>query len=175
MYSRISFALFIAAAAILSPRPAESQPRADSLGILEAVVAQLELERARDDSARAEACGPTMPRLCLPRVTPVWYVRSEAAMARTLAGLLKLPAEVEVAGKAEPACPWPSDLAPPGAGLRTDMDLELFSASVAHVTFRQSCDNPRGYMHDLYVRESRFTIRREGKSWSVEEVTTIVS
>jgi hypothetical protein len=108
-------------------------------------------------------------------VAPVWYVRDGSSLARELARLLGVPAEIGVVDQPEPACPWPPHLAPAGAGLRTTAELELASDSIAYLTFGQSCDNPRGYMHDLYVRETRFTVRRDRKGWIVEEVSTIVS
>ena len=71
-----------------------------------------------------------------------------------------------------PPCPWGYDPPRTGSGFRVGIGRIGFSAGgdSARVLVLQACDNPPGYVHDIFARDFEYQLARQARGeWRVIE------
>ena len=155
--------------------PALATPAvADTIGVLQAVVQQMRLDRAASDSARKTRCAEGDRSLCpapYPR-QPLWYIPPDSAgPAGHLARIDSVPARLDAR---LPSCPWPAN-APAESGYQARVDLQFERDDQATVVVRLTCRNPSGYLHDIYKLERTYDVIRRRSSWKAQLTLTRVT
>jgi hypothetical protein len=148
----------------LWPSVTLAQAAADSTAVLRAVGAALRAERVRAVAARF-ACdvraGP-----CEREAHRHWNsVARGERLLRALAEAADAPV-VAPASAAPPPCPWGGQRSS-GAGYLVAVPPPRFRRDTAEVTVLKSCDNPPGYVHDVFARDDVYVVVHEGGVWRV--------
>ena len=136
----------------------------DTLGALNAVAANLR-DRARKDSAAAQT------RRSAPPTAATWFIEPSDHGVKHLATQLGVAVRpLDPSRTTDPPCPWTGreDVpVPDNAGYIASLRLEFASAAKAQVVLTRTCDNPPGFLHDIYWLELRYELRRRGNRWRV--------
>lgn len=144
-----------------------ASPTTDTVGVLRAVVVRMRLDAASADAAREARCAAGMRPFCAARypAPAVWHLEQHGTEGVRVAQLLADLDSVEfTSDRRLPTCPWPAD-APRGSGYRVRADLEFVGDTSAIVTVLFRCDNPPGYLHDVYALDRTFHVRRDVSGW----------
>ena len=174
MRPRIAVLLVALAIFAVHNPEAHAQTSGDTTDVLRAVVASLKKQEAHEDSLRAEYCASGRASSCR-RLVPIWYVKEESRVIRELATVQGNRLAVDSLGERPPVCAWPSESAPVNAGFRTRSELRFATADSAFVILSHTCDNPRGYLHDIYMLGFKLWIRRERAWWRVLDFVIAVT
>jgi hypothetical protein len=140
----------------------------DTTAVLRVVRDSMRADAAREDSAKRARCAEDAV-LCPAAFPgrPRWYVAGppeQSVLVERLAALDSMPTQPD--GPVPPACPWPAT-APKHAGYRVKVALDVHRADSLTVSVALACDNPRGYLHDIYRLERDFVLTRDRGRWSV--------
>jgi hypothetical protein len=139
----------------------------DTSAVLRAVAAHMRVEKASDDSARAERCRAGDRATCPPmyRHPAFWYLEPDSSVASRNAQAIALIDSIPAHADARmPSCPWPAS-APMGSGYRARVTVEFESDSVAFVQVQLRCSNPRGYMHPQFTSDRSYRVVRTASGW----------
>lgn len=146
----------------------------DTAGVLRAVAAQMAIANATEDSTRRASCSenPTYCRREFPH-RPVWYADTGATSAPVAERLARYDSTEFIRASRLPPCPWPAT-APRRAGYRAGADITFSGDGTATVQVRLRCDNPPGYMHDIFSFDRTYRVVRKASGWyATLEVTRI--
>lgn len=152
-------------------------PAADTIGVLRAVVAQMAAQARAGDSTRRVRCAEASRSTCPPEYPrpPVWYADernpSASRVAKVFAGLDSVEFSTE---SRLPMCPWPAN-APTGSGYQSGVDVEFEGDTAATVTVRLRCDNPPGYLHDIFAYDRTYSVTRTPSGWSAQLILTRIT
>lgn len=102
---------------------------------------------------------------------------SDDSLSRELARLLRVPFVVRTSAPSHaPPCPWgdpPKGALEPGY-MGSLSGVERFRSDTAGGRLRVivflSCDNPPGYLHDIFFRSQTYILARAGKRWKIVEL-----
>jgi hypothetical protein len=139
----------------------------DTAGVLGAVTSAIHAINGRAETARAAPEFPANCRqrglLCWRIETTDWHVSTNDPAAMMLARLLGVPAATRSPGGPPPVCPWPS--AGVGTGYRVSVRVRFIAPDLADVAIDRACDNPPGYLHDIFHVGEGFEVRRSTTGW----------
>ena len=159
--------LVLLAAAVVGVAPpvvGQAVTNHDTLGALTAVAAHLR-DRTRKDSAAAQT------RRLAPPSAATWFIEPSDHVAEYLATQLGIAVRpLDPSRTADPPCPWTGTEGAPipdSAGYIASVRLEFESPARARVVLTRRCDNPPGFLHDIYGLELRYELRRRGSRWRV--------
>jgi hypothetical protein len=149
----------------------------DTTAILAAVSAQLrEASRRSDSSVRAycaERARPDCPERFPYR--PVWYLADTADHARLAERLARLESTEHRPGTGVlPRCPWPAS-APRESGYRARVSMKQENSRTVSVVLSLTCDNPPGYLHDVFRHDRLYELGLERGKWVVTSATDVIT
>jgi hypothetical protein len=153
--------MFVASAGLLPVGAVSGQSHADSVSVMRALGRSLRDEARRVLTVmtcyeRRYAC--PAPRQGSPDVLMAELARAAGA------------ALVSGAREAVSPCPWGYDPARLDAGFVVGIGGTGFSVGgdTAHVLVLEKCDNPPGYLHDIFARDFEYQLaRRPSGEWNV--------
>jgi hypothetical protein len=153
--------MLVGSAALLPTGTASGQSHSDSVAVMRAIGGAL----------RGEARQVLATIVCYPRRNPCPPARQDSTdlfmgeLARAASA-----AVVKEGRESVPACPWGYDPPKANAGFRVGVSAIRFDVrgDTARVMVLQRCDNPPGYLHDIFARDFEYQLaRRPGGEWHV--------
>jgi hypothetical protein len=153
---------------VSDPFTPSTREAGDTIGVLRAVT--ITEMNARAQAARSDSDFPANCRRrglpCWRIETTDWYISTNDRTAIVLADLLGVRAARQSPPVPPPACPWPSTA--PGAGYHVALSVRFTGPSLAEAALSRSCDNPPGYLHDIFRSWETFEVRRVESGWKAE-------
>jgi|SRR5690606_1431206 len=147
------------------PASAAAQSAADSLAIMRAVGDTLRSRQVRVVSPRF-ICHDGMPPCRGPAGAAEIQPDPLVAELARAAGAHLVP-EIRAS---IPPCPWGLDPLPEDAGYFISILPPRIDNDRARVLVVFTCDNPPGYLHDIFERDEQLLLQRKGAAWRVTSV-----
>jgi hypothetical protein len=144
---RITLPCLALCASLASATGAAAQMPADTAGIVGSLIEHFDSLHVRS-------------------VAPAPYPRGPHDREELLSWTAKVAAaaELDVTEPAVPACPCGRDPLPADAGYMLRLILPVIDGARAEIAVARECDNPEGYVHDVYgVGETYHFERLEGR------------
>lgn len=131
-------------AGLASATGATAQTPADTAGIVASLIGHFDSLQVRS-------------------VAPAPYLRADPEVLSWIM-IVAAAAELDDPEPAVPVCPWGRDPQPADAGYMLRLSLPVIHGARAEIAASRECDNPEGYVHDVYgVGETYHFESREGQ------------
>jgi hypothetical protein len=105
-------------------------------------------------------------------VAPARYPREPHERAALLVWTAKVAAVagLDATQPALPVCLWGRDPVPASAGYMLRLSLPVIYGARAQITVARECDNPNGYVHDVYGRGETYHFEHREGVWQLTRV-----
>jgi hypothetical protein len=164
---------------VLSPSPSDGQGTAtasvDTASVMTAVKEEAARVTAREAALLQSRCGEGESAACsAARRAPATIILLAARQDSTVVSLLGGTKErlSMLSGKEIPPCPWWSPTTVGAVGYVIGVDIAPQSRDSVEVLVHRKCDNPPGYMHDVFWSDQRYAVVRTGGRWLASLVET---